>query len=372
MDTRVLKQCRTLVSNHYSVTVICLRNRREPKYEEIDGVKVHRLRIHKKRGSIIRYLFEYLYFFFLAFIKLNQLDLKEKFSLIQVNTLPDFLVFATFIQKIRGANILIDMHEIMPEFFISKYKMHYRSPVIKILKYIEKVSLLFANEVITINVPIKNTFKHRSIPHKNITIVMNTVDELIVPAKSKQQKKDFNIVYHGTLGEIYGVDIAIKALKEFFKVNKEFKFYIFGDGPEKEYLDLLINKFGLDNHIFLMGFLPFEEMMKYLENMTIGVLPTRKDVFSDLSFSNKLAEYIYMKIPVIASRLNSTEYYFSEEEITYFSAENSHDLKKQIAFAYNNPRLMKNRAMKAFEKYQSIKWSVMAERYLNLVNSLYD
>ena len=74
--------------------------------------------------------------------------------------------------------------------------------------------------------------------------------------------------------------------------------------------------------------------------------------------------------PVISSNLNTTQYYFSQDEITYFSAGDPMDLKNKISFAFNNSQIMKTKAEKAFQKYQTIKWSVMAKRYTDLVNSL--
>lgn len=371
-DRRIRKQCEQLISNGYSVTVICLKGKDQAKYDRINGVRVHRVNLARKRASKMRYLFEYSVFFVSAFIKLNRLYLKNRFDIIQVSNLPDFLVFVTVIQKIRGAKIILDMHEITPEFFVSKYRRNNSSIIVKVLKVLEKVSLKFADEVITINETIRQVFNQRSIPDKSITVIMNTIDESIVSKCSIEKGPNFNIVYHGYLDELYGLDIALKALHEFHKVNNNFRFYIFGYGQQKDYLDLLTHKLGLEDHVTLMGLVSFEDMMKYLELMTIGILPIRKDVFSDLSFSNKLGEYIYFKIPVISSDLKTTQYYFSDEEITYFSSGDPFDCNKQICFAFNNPQLMRNKAEKAFMKYQSIKWSIMSQRYLDLINSQYE
>lgn len=369
-DIRVKKQCEALISNGYCVTVICLRNNNKADYERINGVRVHRINLRKKRGSKIRYLFEYFAFFILSVIKINQLSLKKNFDIIQVSNLPDFLVFSTFIQKIRGSKIILDMHEITPEFYMSKYKKDERSLTITCLKLIEKLSLKFSDEVITVTEMIRRVFNQRSIPEKNITVIMNTIDDSIVQKRLKKNDSSFNLVYHGYLDPMYGLDIAIEGIKEFTKSNSNFKFYIFGDGPHRKYLEMLIYKYRLNRHILLMGSVPHREMMGYLNNMNLGILPIRKDVFTDMSFSTKLGEYIYLRIPVISSDLESTKYYFSEEEIMYFYSENPVDLKNRISFAYDNPQIMEDKAAKAFEKYKSIKWSVMKKKYLDLMKLL--
>ena len=46
------------------------------------------------------------------------------------------------------------------------------------------------------------------------------------------------------------------------------------------------------------------------------------------------------------------------------------DLQKKIIFAYHHREILQEKAEKAFNTYQKIKWSVMAENYCNLIKSL--
>jgi hypothetical protein len=41
---------------------------------------------------------------------------KKRYAVIDVSNLPDFLVFAGLHAKWKGAKIVLDMHEITPEF----------------------------------------------------------------------------------------------------------------------------------------------------------------------------------------------------------------------------------------------------------------
>lgn len=371
-DRRIRKQCETVIDSGFEVSVICLRNNTETAHEIINGIHIYRVNLRKKRGSKIRYLFEYMAFFILAFIKLNILDMKKNFTIIQVSNLPDFLVFSTIIQKIRGAKIVLDMHEIWPEFYISKYNANENVFMVKLLKFIEKISLNYAQEVITINEAIQEIFNRRSIPDKNITIVMNTIDETIIPQNWSFNKSsnEFRFVYHGTLSELYGVEVAIMAMHKFAPKHPDCKFFIFGDGPDTENLKTLVQKLNLQGIINLMGHVPFDKLITMLPSMNVAILPSKKDKFIDLSFSNKLGEYIFLKIPVIISNLESIQYYFNEDQLTYFTHYNSDELTEKMIFSYENYNIMQEKAENAYKKYRSIKWSIMAERYKNLIISL--
>jgi hypothetical protein len=68
-------------------------------------------------------------FFVLTFFKLARLMHKRRYAVIDVNTLPDFLVFAACYASWKGAKVVLDMHEITPEFFISRFgKASHRRP----------------------------------------------------------------------------------------------------------------------------------------------------------------------------------------------------------------------------------------------------
>ena len=54
-------------------------------------------------------------------VKVTNLHFKKKFSVIQVNTMPDFLVFSTLIPKLFGAKIVLHIHEPTPELWKVKF-----------------------------------------------------------------------------------------------------------------------------------------------------------------------------------------------------------------------------------------------------------
>ena len=45
----------------------------------------------------------------------------DPYDLIHVHSVPDFEVFAVLIPKLLGAKIILDIHDIVPEFYASKF-----------------------------------------------------------------------------------------------------------------------------------------------------------------------------------------------------------------------------------------------------------
>jgi len=373
-DPRVRREAEALVEQGFSVDFFALRKRGQLKSEVVNGVNLYRLPLSKYRGSsLIKYAFMYLLFFALSFVVVTKFYLKRRYQIIQCHTIPDFVVFSGIISRMCGAKLVLDMHEIMPEFFVSKFGVMRSQYFIKILKLIEKISVRFSDAVIVVNDPIKRLLLTRCKPRSDVTVVMNCADETIFSSGRfgcSVNDNGFTIMYHGTLTSVYGLELAIRAIPKIKGEIPHLKFWIFGYELEARNLKKLADKLRVSDIVIFMGLIPLEEIPKYIEQADIGVLTTVRDEFIDLSFSNKLAEYVIMKTPVVATRLSSTLEYFPEDAISYFESGEVDALTSKILELYKNPQKRLLQAEKAFQHYQKIRWPVMKKRYVELINSL--
>lgn len=368
-DVRIRKYAQTLREQGHNVCVIACRERGQAYHESYDRVEVYRIPPSRSRAGKWRYAFEYCMFFIFAFFQLNLLDLKKHFDVVHINTLPDFLVFCAVIQKLKNATIVLDMHEVMPEFFMSKYSKGMDSRFVRMLLLMEKISLRFADRVITVNHALKDLFETRVLSEGSVEVIMNTADGRVINRAPKRRHAFFNCVYHGTVTDIYGLDTAIEGFARASEGDERMLFHIYGDGPQVPKLKQLTRALGVDRKVFFHGSVPHDVIWDRLGEMDLGILACRKDVFMDLSFSNKLAEYIFLQIPVIHSNLKSIQYYFDDKDLLFFPAGDINDLAEKICFARQHPDLMQLRANTAYAKYAAMDWGVMARRYLRLIEN---
>jgi glycosyltransferase involved in cell wall biosynthesis len=378
MDIRVRRKAEALIAAGYSVDVLALRSSSsDPKSYSLAGVSVETIALGKKRGSLLRYIFEYAVFFIWAFLKVSNRAKQRRYAVVEVNNLPDFLVFAGAYAKWNGARIVFDMHEITPEFYMSKYGIEESSILIKFLKWIEKLSFEFADHVLTINEPITQLLVNRGLSRTKATEIMNAVDESLFETIPEQPdladqgggQQRFIMMYHGTLTNIYGLDIAIEAFGLARREMPGAQFWILGNGPEKASLEAQVKKLALEKEVRFVGSVRPEAVPQWLKRCDAGVLATRCDVFLDLSFSNKLSEYIIMDKAVIASRLKAIRYYFDENALAYFEPGNAPQLASEMIRLYSHPELRSNLAEQALKEYKPISWEVMKHRYLQLIGS---
>lgn len=376
-DPRVRRKAEALSDAGYAVDVLALRPANGKKCYSMKGVNIRTISLGKERGSLARYFFEYAVFFLWAFARLNLQMLRGRYAVVDVNTLPDFLVFVPVVTKWMGTKVVLDMHEITPEFYMSKYGIAENSLMIRLLKWVEKISFGFADRVMTINKPIEDLLVSRGLPRGKSTIVMNAVDETLfsgnstrcVPRAAEDRDK-FVMMYHGTLTSIYGLDLAIEG---FARVHEEMpgaEIWILGSGSEKEALRQVAEKRGIAGKVKLLGQVPLTEIPSWLCRCDVGILPIRKDVFLDFAFPNKLPEYIIMGKAVIISRLNGVTHSFSDEALAYAEPNSPSDLGQQMLRLYRSPQLRAQLAAKAREEYEPIRWEVMKQRYLALIGGL--
>jgi glycosyltransferase involved in cell wall biosynthesis len=374
----VRRKAEALVATGFVVDVLALRAPGGRKDYTVGGVNIRTIALGKRRGSLSRYLFEYATFFLWVFTQIASMTRHRRYAVVDVNTLPDFLVFAPIVARWMGAKIILDMHEITPEFYMSKYGIREDSWLVRGLLAVERMSFNFADHVLTITDPILDLLVNRGLPRSKSTVVMNAVDEkhfdvssVPVPDDTPAQRPDrFIMMYHGTLTPLYGLDLAIEALGLVRDDMPGAELWILGSGSEYSVLERLAKTRGVESKVRLMGQVPSKDIPAWLERCDVGLLPIRSDVFLEFAFPNKLPEFIIAGKPVIVSRLKTINHYFSENALTFFKPNDPADLARQMMCLYRDRQIGVRRVIRAKEEYAPIRWEVMKNRYLEVVANM--
>lgn len=374
IDPRVRKEAQVSVDVGYNVDLICLRKPGEKKRESMSGINIYRLPMKHRRGSIVRYLFEYLFFFLLSGLVLLRLYFRHKYKIIQVNTMPDFLVFATFIPKLLGAKVLLDMHEPVPELWATKFGNRFQF-FIELLKLVEQLSIRYADKVLTVTEHLKDVYVSRGADASKITVVLNVPDNKIFnfylcKANCKGTKHRFILISHGTIEKRWGLDLAIKAVALLRNKIPNIQLNILGEGEYLSELRKLVSELNLGECVHFLGYLPFDGMLKMLAESDIGLVPMEKNAYSDLIHTNKMFEYIAMGKPVIISRTKAVEAYLNDSCLMFFRPGDERDLAHAILELCDNPAKRESLIYNAQKRYEKISWDVMKKIYLEVIGSL--
>lgn len=363
VDVRIRREAETLIEAGMSVDTISIRSKNQKPREIHYGVTTYRINLSKKRSSKLRYIWEYLYFALITFFKAAMLYRKRRYDVIHVHNMPDFLVFCAFIPKMLGAKVLLDLHDPMPEIYMTKYKIPITHPVIRFLVLIEKMSIRFADHVITPNVAFRELFIKRGCGAHKIDIVMNTPMERILndsgpvkPAIFTRKKEEFFIMYHGTILLRNGCLDILEAINTIKSEIPGIRFLAFGNGEAVEIFKNRILELGLSEMVQYFGLVSNELIFNAIKKIDIGVIPNQKNPFTNINFPVRIFEYLALKKPVIVPRTNGIMDYFTEDSIIYFEPGDTLNLAEVIIRCYRSPEKLKEKIDKGYDIYQNYTW----------------
>ncbi|MDY0282401.1 MAG: glycosyltransferase, partial [Salinivirgaceae bacterium] len=371
-DNRVMRYAEALVKRGDSVDVIALGKKGSPHYEEIRGVNVYRIQKRNidEKGKL-SYLLKLTAFLLNSLVFLTSRHLKKPYNLIHVHSVPDFEVFATIYSKLKGAKIILDIHDIVPEFYASKFHVDQNNILFKALVILERFSSKYADHVIISNHLWEKTLLSRSVEREKCTVIMNYPDESIFYRRPRVRNDDkFIMIYPGTLGWHQGLDIALQAFASIKDQAPEAEFHIYGRGPEKKNLERLVVELGLENRAFIKDTVPIEQIADIMANADLGIIPKRNDPFGGEAFSTKILEFMSLGIPVIVAETKIDKFYFNDSVLTFFKPDDANDLARCMISLRKDKALrdhLKENAQKFVEDYR---WEKRKQEYFALVDSL--
>ncbi|WP_446786761.1 glycosyltransferase family 4 protein [Macellibacteroides fermentans] len=238
-----------------------------------------------------------------------------KFDLVLMPTPP--ITFATvlgFLKKRDRAICYLILRDIFPQnakdiglmknpfifqYFRSKEKKMYQTA-----DYIGCMSQGNINYVLEHN-PEVNKNKMRLLP--NWARVQKKQDELQsqIPALQKVPGDSFKCIFGGNIGWAQNLEFLIELADE-VREYKDIIFIIAGSGVEKKKIQLLAEKKGLNNIVF-MGNLTRSEYDSLVQNCNVGLINLDRR-FTIPNIPSKTTGYFNAEIPILASIDPNTDY----------------------------------------------------------------
>lgn len=383
-DPRVRREAEALVAAGREVDLIALRKPGADVRELIGGVDVRRLPIARQQGAgLWRYLREYLAFFWRAGLQAARLHRRRRYGLVQVHTLPDFLVFAVAPLRALGVPLLIDLHEAMPEFFRSRFGRVSNPLVRGMLGLAERLSIGFATAAITVNDALAERLSRRGVPAEKVTVIVNSArrdrfDPSAHPERSFMADGALRLVYAGAVTPLYQLEVVIEALallRDGWDGRPPAAFPVclaaYGRGDAEAALRALVAARGLEERVAFGGRIPIDAVAARIAAADAGVSPTSRDAYTDFSLSTKLFEYTAMGKPALASRLPTVERYFGPDGLFYFEPGDAASLAEAIArLVAVGPAGRAARVDRARAVLDRFSWEREGARYVALVERL--
>jgi len=373
-DERVKREAQALADAGHAVDVICLKQHAdEPSREVVDGVETIRLPLRRAfTHGKASYFAEYAASFLGCFWQLTRRHLKARYDLVQVHTLPDFLVFATVVPRLSGCRVVLDMHDLMPELYRSKYGLAEDSRAVRLLRSIERASTRYAHHVITASEAFAERLISTGLPAEKVEVVLNTADPAVFPAPLTSSRVGhpgtLTLFWHGTMVRRYGLDLAIRAVSLVAARGRSVRLVIYGEGECEAELRDLVAELGLGESVEFRGHASHLDLAGHIAEADIGVVPNRPDVHIEMAYPTKLLEFVQMGIPVVATRTKVLASRFGDDAIVFVDA-SPEDLARGIESIADDPAAARARIARARDALAPVAWAVTSRRYVGLVEA---
>jgi glycosyltransferase involved in cell wall biosynthesis len=285
--------------------------------------------------------------------------------------MPDFLIFSAILPKIMGVPLILDIHDPMPEVFLSKYGERANKIILSLIHLQERLSCWLADEVITVNSICKMNLINRGIPSGKITVVHNYPNSVVFNRnlylnESASPRKDFTLIYPGTVAPRYGLETAIRALPQLKTKIPEIRLVIIAqNNPYNGELQRLAERLGVLSCVEMKPPIPNEKIPYCLSRADIGIYPAMKDIHMNLATPTKVLEFCAMGIPIVSSRLKMVEEIFGDSAIMFFEAGDVSQFTECIMELYKNPALREKLVTNAHQIFvQKLSWDLEFQTYL--------
>jgi glycosyltransferase involved in cell wall biosynthesis len=372
-DPRVIRAAEAAVEAKYDVDFLALRRAGQPAVEMIRGVRVHRLPQERYRGrSRIGYLTAYLTFFLRCVVASGRMHVAKRYKVVHVNNMPDVLVFSAIIPKLLGAGVILDIHDPMPETFGSKFVGAKQGGFFRLLVFLERMSVRFADRTITVNEPVRDsvllTHGYRA---EEIDVIANFADDqiftLLPPAPVDSVVR---FVFHGTILERYGLRTLIQAVAK-VRHRARMQIRLIGEGDFSAGLKDLIASHGVGDVVdFRNRVYPLHDIPRQLSDCHVGLVPLDVTSITNFALPLKLIEYTCLGLPSITVRSTAIEHYLRPDECMFYEAGNADSLAAVLDEVAANPdRLPEFRRRLAVPR-ERMSWTREKDRYIGILRTL--
>jgi glycosyltransferase involved in cell wall biosynthesis len=377
-DPRVRREAESLVASGRPVDVFALRRPDDPPWSDVDGVSVRRLNVQRHQGAgLMTYLLEYLAFLLRAGWSVTAAHRRRRYALVQVHTLPDFLVVAALPLRLVRVPVLLDLHEAMPEFFRSRFPRAASPLVYRLLRIQERVSIGLASAAVTVNQAMRERLVGLGVRPEKVSVVANSpslarFDPTRQPPRAFAVDGIVRLVYAGALTPTYELDVVLAALASIARTRPELdvRIDVFGRGDAAERLVDQARHLGLEDRVTFHGRIPIEDVPAAVAKADIGVAPTRRDPFTDVSLSTKVFEYAAMGKPVVASRLPMVERTFPPGSVATYDPGDPASMATAILSLVDDAAGREAAVARTAEIVESSAWEQESIGYVELVDRL--
>jgi glycosyltransferase involved in cell wall biosynthesis len=367
----VQREAEALAGAGFEVEVLCMRAADRPRRAVVNGVTVIRLPVARREHGKPGKAFAYGCFFLQAAGFLSVRHLRRPYTVIQANSMPDFLVFAALVPKLLGCRVVAYLQEPTPELAATVLGP---GTLTGALARVEQWAIRFADHTVTVTDQLRQRYIERGAPADRITVVLNCVDPATMlqgwSPPPRRREAGFTLVCHGTIEDRYGQDTIIDAARLLRDEMPDLRVVFTGRGSRIPELTSSIARHGLQGRVRFEGWVSRGRLNEILHSADAGIVAQKASPYSHLVHTNKMVDYWIFGLPVIASRLRAVSELYDDRFLEYFEPADPAGLAAAIRRLRGDPQRRAELAENGKLAQLRNGWAVQRVAYLGVFDAI--
>jgi glycosyltransferase involved in cell wall biosynthesis len=195
----------------------------------------------------------------------------------------------------------------------------------------------------------------------NIFLVHNPIDlSCFKPTLRKKINK--TCLYVGALSPVKGVEYLIHAIPQILKLLPDTRFLLIGEGPQRELLEELIQKYEVGKEVELLGYMPHNKLLPYYQQADLFVMPSINEPQGIVAL-----EAMACGLPVVASNVGGIPEMVQHGKTGMLvPPAEPESLAKAIVDLFANERMYHSYSTCALNAVNKFSWAQNISRYINI------
>jgi len=379
-DHRVQKEIRLLQKAGHIIFVLCFDF--GGNYKTYDNIEVTRIPISKPLKNLLVLLSSSLPFYEMfwtkkisKWINTNRLEAIHAHDLYMAKASKNGILESNH-KKIK---LTLDLHENYPA-AINTYQWATKG----IRKYIVNPKTWYKKEPKYLNladniITLSNSFKQELLSRypflkdKSIAVHPNIPDlETLEAYKNNKLKVDYTsklptLFYFGVVAKRRGIIEILPWLEELLTEGLEFNILIIGptDKADKSIFNKLRNSQNLQNHLTYIPWSDIDYLPAYLKKIQIGLAPFEVNPQHDSGVANKLYQYMFGKIPILATPCKAQKELIESNNCGLIY-QDKNDFKEKLSTLLNDIDLRKEMGKNGIKALQQLLLDKVDKDFLKL------
>jgi len=301
---------RALTDAGFTVDVLCgcpheyLDGKDIPIKEEIDGIKIHRLKyIQTGRAGFLGRIINYFSFTFMVLLHILSV---AKYKAVVVYSNPPILPWiASWAKVLFGTKLIFVSYDLYPEVATVTNTLREGNIICRLMNHINKCVFRRADSVVALSSEMKEfILNNREIGSEKVTVIPNWFEDRGEPSRNLEDNRfreltagKYVVSYFGNMGTMQDMDTILGAIRE-LRDEKDIFFLFAGHGNKMERLKTIVADEKIPN-IVIHDFLHGKDFQDALAISDCALVSLEKGA-TGLCVPSKTYSYMMQGIPLLA------------------------------------------------------------------------